>query len=68
MLGIGLEGVGLTLRVGSAEVPTLSTVVDHALVRHGHRFVLCCGWLAVGWVPALRAALGTRGSVGTGDA
>ncbi|HWE71199.1 MAG TPA: hypothetical protein VG205_12595, partial [Acidimicrobiales bacterium] len=59
-LGIGLEGLGLALGGRSAGVPTLSTVVDHALVWHGLRFVLFCGWLAMGWVPALRWAFGVR--------
>jgi hypothetical protein len=67
-LGIGLEGVGLTLGGRSAGVPTLSTVVDHALVWHGLRFVLFCGWLAVGWVSVLRSALGTRGDTSAGGA
>ena len=59
-LGVGLEGVGLALGGRSARVPTLSTVVDHALAWHGLRFVLFCAWLAVGWVPALRWAFGVR--------
>ena len=59
-LAIGLEGLGLALGGRSTGVPTLSTVVDHALVWHGLRFVLFCGWLAVGWVPALRRAFGVR--------
>ena len=57
---LGLEGLGLTLGGRSARVPTLSTVVDHALAWHGLRFALFCGWLALGWVPGLRSALGVR--------
>ena len=59
-LGLGLEALGLALGGRSASVPTLSTVVDHALAWHGLRFVLFCGWLATGWVPALRWAFGAR--------
>ncbi len=65
-LGIGLEGLGLALGGRSAGVPTLSTVIDHALVWHGLRFVLFCGWLAAGWVPGLRWAFGVRGSQSAG--
>jgi hypothetical protein len=67
-LGIGLEGLGLALGGRSEGVPTLSTVIDHALVWHGLRFVLFCGWLAVGWVPAIRWAFGARGSQRAGAA
>jgi len=67
-LGIGLEGLGLALGGRSAGVPTLSTVVDHALAWHGLRFVLFCGWLAMGWVSALRWAFGVRGSESAGGA
>lgn len=66
-LAVGLEGLGLGLGGRSAAVPTLSTVVDHALAWHGLRFALFCGWLAVGWVPALRWAFGVRGRQGDGD-
>ena len=51
LLAVGLEAVGLALGGRSAGVPTLSTVIDHALGRHGVRFVLFLGWLAVGWAP-----------------
>jgi hypothetical protein len=50
----GLDGVGLALGGRSPDVPTLSTVVDHALRWHGVRFALFCGWLALGWWPVLR--------------
>ena len=50
----GLEGVGLALGGRSRTVPTLSTVVDHALGWHVSRMVLFCGWLLIGVVPAVR--------------
>jgi hypothetical protein len=50
-----LEAVGLALGGRSGDVPTLSTVIDHALARHLVRFVLFCGWLGAGWAPFLRA-------------
>jgi hypothetical protein len=67
-LGIGLEALGLVLGGRSVGVPTLSTVVDHTLAWHGLRFVLFCGWLAIGWVPALRWAFGPRCSQSSGAA
>ena len=59
LAALTLEGVGLALGGRSAAVPTLSTVVDHALAWHAVRFALFCGWLAAGWVPALRSVLGS---------
>ncbi len=50
----GLEGLGLALGGRSTTVPTLSTVIDHALAWHPVRFVLFCGWLAVGGGPVVR--------------
>jgi len=50
-LAIGLECAALALGGRSSDVPTLSTVVDHALGRHALRFLLFCGWLAVGCAP-----------------
>ncbi len=50
----GLEGLGLALGGRSTTVPTLSTVIDHALAWHPVRFVLFCGWLAVGAGPVVR--------------
>jgi hypothetical protein len=47
--GLALEGLGLALGGRSAAVPTLSTVVDHALRWHWSRFVLFVLWLWVGW-------------------
>jgi len=54
VLAISLEGLGLALGGRSQAVPTLSTVIDHALSRHAVRFALFCAWLAVGWAPLLR--------------
>jgi hypothetical protein len=48
-LMVGLEIVGLALGGRSATVPTLSTVVDHALAWHLVRLVLFAGWLLIGW-------------------
>jgi hypothetical protein len=53
-----LEAAGLELGGRSRTVPTLSTVIDHALVTHVARFALFVGWLAIGLVPILRAILG----------
>jgi hypothetical protein len=50
-LAVGLECTALALGGRSTDVPTLSTVVDHALGRHALRFLLFCGWLAVGFAP-----------------
>jgi hypothetical protein len=44
--GVVLEIAGLALGGRSANVPTLSTVIDHALPSHGVRFVLYLAWLA----------------------
>ncbi len=46
---VGLEGVGLALGGRSAAVPTLSTVVDHALGWHLSRLLLFLAWLLIGW-------------------
>jgi hypothetical protein len=46
-----LEATGLALGGRSPVVPTLSTVVDHALGWHATRFVLFFGWLEVGTRP-----------------
>jgi len=51
----GLEAAALALGGRSAAVPTLSTVVDHALVWRLVRFALFCVWLAPVSTPALRA-------------
>lgn len=50
----GLEAVGLALGGRSVTVPTLSTVVDRALVWRPARLALFAGWLAVVLVPVLR--------------
>ncbi len=46
-----LEAIGLALGGRSPVVPTLSTVVDHALRWHASRFVLFLGWLKLGTGP-----------------
>ncbi len=51
---VALEIAGLALGGRSPAVPTLSTVVDHALRRHAVRFLLFGAWLAIGAVPVLR--------------
>jgi hypothetical protein len=61
---VGLECTALALGGRSTTVPTLSTVVDHALGWHGIRFLLFCGWLAIGCIPALRAVLRHRSQGG----
>lgn len=52
-LAVGLECTALALGGRSSDVPTLSTVVDHALGRHALRFLLFCGWMAVGFAPSV---------------
>lgn len=54
VVAIALEAVGLALGGRSRTVPTLSTVVDHALAWQGVRFVLFVAWLALGWAPVVR--------------
>jgi hypothetical protein len=61
VLGAGLELTALALGGRSHRVPTLSTVVDHALGTHPFRFVLFCGWLAVAVVPLARSTIGRAG-------
>jgi hypothetical protein len=39
----GLEGLGLALGGRSKTVPTLSTMIDHALAWHALRLILFCG-------------------------
>ena len=51
-----LEALGLASGGRSAAVPTLSTVVDHALVDRFPRFLLCCAWLGIGLLAASRLA------------
>jgi hypothetical protein len=46
---VGLEIVALARGGRSATVPTLSTVVDHALAWHLARLLLFAGWLLIGW-------------------
>ena len=60
-LVVGLESAGLALGGRSRGVPTLSTVVDHALAWHGIRFLMFMAWIAVGWVPTMRPLWHRRG-------
>jgi hypothetical protein len=60
-IAAGLEAVGIALGGRSIAVPTLSTVIDHALAWHPVRFVLFCGWLAFGAAPAVRIMHRSRG-------
>jgi hypothetical protein len=53
-VAVGLEVAGLALGGRSSTVPTLSTVVDHALAWQAVRFVLFLAWLALGWAPVVR--------------
>jgi hypothetical protein len=53
-----LEAVGVALGGRSKAVPTLSTVVDHALAWHAVRLVLFCGWLLLGLLPVISRVRG----------
>jgi hypothetical protein len=53
-VAVALESLALALGGRSAAVPTLSTVVDRALVWHLARFGLLCLWLAAACLPARR--------------
>jgi hypothetical protein len=53
--GLVLEVIGLALGGRSPTVPTLSTVLDHAVDRQVLRTLLFCAWLLLG-VLILRAA------------
>lgn len=55
LAAVVLEAVGLALGGRSSAVPTLSTVVDHALTTHAGRFVVFVAWLALGVAPTARA-------------
>jgi hypothetical protein len=59
-VAVALESAGLVLGGRSTGVPTLSTVVDHALAWHAVRFVLFLAWLALGWAPVARQAVSWR--------
>jgi uncharacterized membrane protein len=61
-LALALESIGLALGGRSADVPTLSTTVDHLVVNHGGRFALLTLWLAVGASPIRRLLLLRRGA------
>lgn len=54
VVAVALEVAGLALGGRSSAVPTLSTVVDHALGTHVVRFATFAAWIAVGVVPAVR--------------
>ncbi len=59
-VAVAIETAGLALGGRSTGVPTLSTVVDHALAWHAVRFVLFLAWLALGWAPVARQAVSWR--------
>jgi hypothetical protein len=56
VVGAVLEAIGLALGGQSLTVPTLSTVVDHALRRHEVRFLLFLVWLGAGGGPLIHSA------------
>ena len=53
VVAVGVEAAGLALGGRSSTVPTLSTVVDHALAWRATRALLVVLWLGVGFGPAL---------------
>lgn len=55
VFAVALEALGLALGGESSTVPTLSTVIDHAMSTHIVRFILLVLWLAAGWIPVARA-------------
>jgi hypothetical protein len=54
LVAVALELLGLALGGRSTSVPTLSTTVDHVLVRHWERALVCFAWLVVGALPLRR--------------
>ncbi|MDA8290707.1 MAG: hypothetical protein M0Z33_03370, partial [Actinomycetota bacterium] len=60
----GLEAAALVLGGRSPAVPTLSTVVDRALVWRPVRFLLLCGWLSLVLAPELAGRPALRRSGG----
>lgn len=60
LVGICLEIAGLALGGRSPALPTLSTVLDHALIWHGTRFACFVAWLALGAGPLLAPAVRAR--------
>lgn len=48
LVAVALESTGLALGGRSRDFPTLSTVIDQALVSHVVRWLLFCLWLGVG--------------------
>jgi hypothetical protein len=61
-IAIGLETIALALGGRSASVPTLSTIVDHALTWHASRFALFVAWLVAASVPLSRLSLRNKAS------
>jgi hypothetical protein len=53
LFGLALEIIGLAFGGRSMTVPTLSTVIDHALRWRGIRYLLLLVWLAAGLGPVL---------------
>ena len=51
---VALETIGLLLGGRSADVPTLSTTVDHILAVRWERSLLCLTWLFAGGFALLR--------------
>ena len=63
LAALGLELAGLALGGRSSRVPTLSTVVDHALAWHGTRLVVFGVWAALGLgLVRLRSGRPVRGA------
>ncbi len=54
VLAVALECAGLALGGRASTVPTVSTVIDHAMSQHVVRFILFCLWLTAGTVPIVR--------------
>jgi hypothetical protein len=59
-LSLALEAVGLALGGRSHTVPTLSTMLDHLLVYHWSRWLVCLLWLGAGAWPLARLARRSR--------
>lgn len=49
-----LEAIGLALGGRSADVPTLSTAIDHLLAQHWARWLIYMAWLLAGVMPLHR--------------
>lgn len=61
-LALVLELSGLALGGRSADVPTLSTTMDHLVIDHWGRFALFALWLGVGANPLRRLLLLQHGT------